>query len=181
MKAIIDAASEAHRAMHDMVQDPNQRRVFQAGQVQIMGPGNERLSENPINRIRSDAKTYLKPLVSPQQYLRYEQEAQRRAEFEHAAAVDLVVGMLDEKLVLSDDQRTKLHEKLMEQWKQLDLHWIENYVNNTQYVPPVPEGVLRDVLSSEQRAAWKAFQEVQFTLHFHNGQAGPGLGEEWIR
>lgn len=179
MKAIVAAATEAYEATGDMIAEDPQR--IQAGQVQIRGPNNELLNENPFHRIRRDAREYLKPLVSNEQYARYQTEADQRDKFERSAAVAMVVGMIDEKIALTDEQRPQTTDLLMEKWKDIDLQSIQNYVYNPQYVPQLPSGTIETVLTKRQWKAWESYTQVNFGMNFNLGNNPVGLSdEEWI-
>ncbi|KAA5540414.1 hypothetical protein FYK55_20585 [Roseiconus nitratireducens] len=178
MEKIIDAAGKAFDQMGDLVQDPNQQ-FFVAGQIHVFGPGNERLSQNPILRVRRDAAEYLKPVVSKEQYERYQAEYQAREEFERGVAIQIVIDLIDRRVMLTEKQRTELFKQLMDSWTNVDLLWVQNYAHNPQYAPTVPGGPIAKVLTPKQQKVWKSFNQVQMSASV--GTSEQQLQEEWLK
>ena len=178
MSAIVEAATRAYQKMADLINEPNQQ-FFVGNKIRIMGPANEQLKENPYTRIRRDVKQYLKPLVSTKQFQQYEAEAKARDDFERTAAIQIVVGIIDSKLVLTEDQQTQLQDQLMKGWKNIDIDWLKRYLFNPQYLPQVPDKIVTDILTPPQRKSWETFQKTQMSMHL-GMQQNAGIREEWI-
>ncbi|TWT56054.1 hypothetical protein CA85_46460 [Allorhodopirellula solitaria] len=181
MKEIIAAATQAYQATGDIVREPNQQ-FFAANAVRMMGPGNEQLNENPYDRIRSDAAKYLKPIISKEQYARYETESQQRSDFERAAVVGIIVGLVDDKIPMTDPQREQMAEMLMQDvdHRGYDLQSIQVYLNNSQYLPRLPGEVVREVFNEKQAEAWNSQNSnVSFAARF-NADQQMSIDEEWI-
>jgi hypothetical protein len=181
MKDIIAAVKTAYQATGDMDDDPNNIN-FQAGQVRIMGPGNEQLNENPYRRVRRDAKNHLKEPLSDEQYAKYLLEVKQRDDFERGAAIEIVVGLIDDKLPLTGPQRNELVQGLLDKWNDVDLQSVQNYVYNPEYVPQLPPGVIDKVLTKKQMSTWRTLNVMNISFHvgFNNGQ-NMTLDEEWIK
>lgn len=140
------------------------------------------MSVNPYHRVREDMAKLLEPLVSPEQYAKYVEEARLRDEYERDAAVGIVLGMIDAKLALSADQRKAIYEKLMEEWKDIDLQWLQNYRNNPQYMPQMPDELISPVLTERQKELWIAATLQKVTMYANLGQGNPaGFTEEWLK
>ena len=181
MTKIVAAAKEAHLAMASLVKPQNAVQAIRA-QVMFMGPQGERMSINPYHRVREDMAKLLEPLVSPEQYAKYVEEARLRDEYERDAAVGIVLGMIDAKLALSADQRKAIYEKLMEEWKDIDLQWLQNYRNNPQYMPQMPDELISPVLTERQKELWIAATLQKVTMYANLGQGNPaGFTEEWLK
>jgi len=181
MKAIIEAATRSYQGTGNLVQEEG-NRLFDNNGFRVMGPNNEQLNEHPLRRIRSDALEYLPPIVSKDQFAIYKIEADLRDEFERSAAIEMIIGMVDEKLALTDEQRVKLNEGLMKEWKDVDLQSIQTYLYNPEYVPQLPAGTINKVFTKKQLEAWKSFNQTNFGVQFNQGQDGMGIeGEDWIK
>lgn len=181
MEAIVEAAAQSYEKTGDMVGD-NENRAFNNADFRIVGPNNEQLNTDPFKRIRSDARNYLQPLVSQEQYARYEMEADQRDAFEQGAAIEIIVGMIDHKLVLTEDQRTNLTEVLMEKWKNIHLQAIQTYLHNPGYVPQLPSKTIDKVVTAQQLKIWQTLQQVTFSSQFTFGTDGMALeGEDWLK
>ncbi len=181
MTTIVAAATKAYEATGDMIRAPNQPRVAD-NQVRIMGPGNEQLDENPYHRIRRDAAKYLQPLVSKEQYDRYQTESKQRDEFERGAVVGMIIGLIDDKIAMTEQQRAEMTELMMHEDGGLDLQSMQVYMYNPQYVPKLPVKVANKVFDKKQLTAWKSLNSVQmsFSTSFNNGQE-LSFDEEWIQ
>ncbi len=184
MKQIVWAATKAYLATGNLVQDENNnvRRFNNNNGVQLRGPNNELLSENPYGRVRRDALKYLKPILSQPQYETYVEEAKERDRFERATAIGLAIDMLDEKVGLTETQQSALTQTLMKDWQAIDLQWILNYVQNQQYLPPMPKDSLKKVLTPKQQKALDSFQQISISFGWGNQFGGEvKLDEEWIK
>ncbi len=181
MKDIIAAVKTAYQTTGEMDDDPNNIN-FQAGQVRIMGPGNEQLNENPYRRVRRDAKNHLKEQLSDEQYAKYLVEAKQRDDFERGAAIEIVVGLIDDKIPLAEPERSELVRELLDKWDDVDLQSVQNYVYNPEYMPQLPPGVIDKVLTKKQLATWRTLNVTNISFHigFNNGQ-NLTLDEEWIQ
>lgn len=182
MTAIVEAARLAYWGMNDLVQSQNARRVVRNANlmINVVGPNSERLTENPFVRIRDDAAKYLKPILKDDQYERYVKESGDRSRFERQAAIDIAVGLVDDKLVLSDQQRGQLTEKLLETWKTVDVQQMQMYLYNPQYAPSIDTASMDAVLTKKQMTAWRAQSTTNFSIHLGH-EPDSGLGEDWLK
>jgi len=181
MTKIVAAAKEAHQAMASLVKPQNAAQAMRA-HAMFMGPQGERMSINPYHRVREDVAKLLEPLVSPEQHAKYVEEARLRDEYERDAAVGIVLDMVDAKLALSADQRKEIYGKLMEEWKDIDLQWLQNYRNNPQYMPQMPDELISPVLTEKQKELWIAATLQKVTMYANLGQGNPaGFTEEWLK
>lgn len=183
MNEIVAAAEQAFAKMSDIVQDDNNRviRVNQGMmQVLVMGPNSERLTQNPYSRIRKDAAQYLQPILDKQQYAKYVEEAKQRDLFERESAVGIGVTLIDDKLCLQDEQRTKLFDQLLQKWTHIDILQMQMYLYNPQYIPSIDNRVLLSVLTESQMEAWRSYSATTMYIHIGHQQEA-GLGEEWIK
>lgn len=183
MDKIVAAAKEAHKAMASVVTPQGAAMAFRAGgMMMFMGPQGERMTVNPYHRVREDVAKLLEPLVSPEQYTKYVEEARLRDEYERDAAIGIVLDMIDSRLVLSEDQRKEIGQKLMNDWKEVDLQWLQNYRNNPQYMPQMPDELISPTLTAAQKKLWTAATMQKVTMYANLGQSNAfGFAEEWLK
>ena len=181
MEKIVVEAKIAYAGMARMV-NPRGRRVIRAGQISFCGPNQEVLSENPFTRVRNDAAGYLKPLVSEEQYQRYIDESKQRDEFERGAAIDVAIDLLDEKLMLTESQRADLFKKLMANWLAVDVQWMQNYIQNPNFMPELPTNLIDPVLSPEQKSRWRSANQMRVHMQVSIQDHQPdGFDESWLQ
>ncbi|MCM2371950.1 hypothetical protein [Aporhodopirellula aestuarii] len=183
MKEIVKAATVAYQATGDMVKDAGGAQIqIRANEIQVRGPRNEHLSVNPYARVRDDARAFLKPILSEQQFDTYVKEADARDHFERATVVGIAIGMLDAKVGLSETQYAELTDLMMEGWTAIDLQSMMSYMHNEQYLPPIPSEMLKKVLSAKQKKVVDSTQQINLTVHFGNQfGANADFDEEWIK
>lgn len=178
MTAIVAAAQQAYQGMGNMVTENG--RVVQVNNARVRGPNNESLTQNPYTRVRNDAAKFLGPILRKEQLERYLEESKLRDEFERQAAIDIAVGLIDDKLILTDEQREQLTEELIKNWKGVDIQQMQMYLYNPQYVPQVHIASLSKVLTQSQLKVWKSFNSTNFSVHIGH-QGNTGLNEDWIK
>lgn len=182
MSTIVKAANKAFLKMNEIVQDQNGIRVVHNvnAAVNVRGPNQERLTENPYVRIRDDAAKYLKPLLKKNQFENYLKESDARQQFERTVAIEIAVDLVDEKVILSDQQRKRLAEKLDTNWKSVDVQQMQMYLQNPQYVPALYFVALDAIFTKKQMVAWGSMKSTHFSLYIGNAPDS-GLGEDWIK
>lgn len=169
---IAAAVEESLEAMSDIVGAPQGPFGRVGGRVVMARAANgQELKENPSTRIRRDLAETIRPLLSEQQFADYETELEKRDQFRREAAVSMAVELLDRHLALTDDQRLRITERLLEKWQGAENLSMQTYVNNPQYVPPVPEVVVQPELDDAQMRAWKSLNKVQFPIQLSNNRA----------
>ncbi|EMI57879.1 hypothetical protein [Rhodopirellula sallentina] len=183
MKEIVHAAKAAYMECSDLVADGPMNAQGRANKGWILrGPNNEQLKENPYLRVRRDAHTYLKPILSPAQYQSYIEEAAERDRFERETAIGLAIGMLDDRIGLTQTQYDELTKVLLKEWKEIDLQWIFHYTNNNEYMPPIPKPSLNKVLTKKQQKMLESIQNIRIMFGWNNGfGANIALKEEWLK
>jgi hypothetical protein len=98
-----------------------------------------------------DAKKYL----TPEQVAIYEGEMIKRLENRKRASVLNVVARLDEELVLTAEQRTKLAAELTEKWKAAESQQLEIFLYGNNYFPNIPEQFITSSLTDKQKEVWR--------------------------
>lgn len=181
MSAIIAAATQAYNATGDMLSDPNQQLVV-GNHTRFLGPGNEQLNQNPYKRIRRDAEVYLQPLVTEDQFVRYQTESKHRDQFERKAVVGLYVGLINAQLAMTEQQQSDMEALLMGEDDNPDLESIQVYIHNPQFLPKLPAHVAEKVFTKKQLAAWKSVNAQQISFSASVGNIPEmSIAEEWIK
>lgn len=176
-RKIAAAAEECLQGMNDIV-GAKRNNPFGGdlggggGAVVVMAANGQQLNENPFTRIRRDLREAVRPLLSEQQFEEYVTEAEKRERFQREAVVGITIELIDRHLVLSDDQRAKVMERLLENWQGAENLAIETYVHNPQYVPPVPEALVQRELNDAQLRVWKSLSKAQFPFQLPDGLQG---------
>jgi len=170
MKPIVAEAKKAHQAMADIVirQDAAGDDFYTKNKVIFSGPNDEVMVVNPFKRIRDDVAKLLKPLVTEEQYAKFAEESRLREEYERETAVQFLLNLLDLKLVLSLEQRKRLHEKLMAQWQDLDLHTLDSSIMNQDGFPPAPDHLIIPELNASQQKLLNA--QTRDSTHVYIGE-----------
>ncbi|MEP3932468.1 hypothetical protein, partial [Rhodopirellula bahusiensis] len=174
-KAIIESAQEAFNEMGDL----RLQNMAQSPRLRFHGVNGETLKSNPIRRVRKDTMDFLPLLVTEKQFQKYKQESSQRDRIESEAAADYLVALLNSKLILTKVQQRKLRTAFLDDWTELDVEWINNYVNNPNFLPIIPSNLLRKVLTTDQQAAWSSLQQVSMGVMI--GQNSERfLVKEWL-
>lgn len=167
-KKIAAAAAECIEAMNDIAvaNQAEQGGAFAGGrEIIAVTASGVQLTENPTERIQQEMTKALRPIVSAEQHAAYVEETEQRDRFNREAAVAVAVVLLDRQLMLSDQQRSKLTSRLLDQWKEAESIPIQMYVSNPQYFPELPEVVVQSELDAAQLAVWRSLNKTRFPLY----------------
>ncbi|MDB5392037.1 MAG: hypothetical protein JWM11_7683 [Planctomycetaceae bacterium] len=97
--------------------------------------------------------------LSPEQVALYESELTRRLENRKRTSILNVVARLDDELILTTEQRTKLTEELTAKWKTADTQQMEIFLYSEHYFPNVPEQFVTSILNEKQKEVWRGIQK----------------------
>lgn len=182
MAAMVKEAESIIGVMSDIVRVPGQVGMRGGVAIVFRGPNQEQLVGNPYHRVRKEMAIFVKPRLTPQQYDLYLEESTQRDEFEREVAIDIAVEMIDTKLVLTSEQRAEITQKLLQGWQQVDFQWMQSYLNNPQYLPTMPSGLIESILTPTQINLWNSVNRTRVILHASVVNANSfGLDEEWIK
>ena len=70
------------------------------------------------------------------------------------------MAKLDQSLILSADQRTKLTDSLLSHWNELWALGFQNYHFENEYMPMIPDSLISPFLNDDQKKVWVGFQKV---------------------
>lgn len=177
LKMVVESAEQAFEEMNDLVAPQNQ--VIRVAQVHYRGVNGVSFKGDPVKRVRQDAEEYLPLILTEAQHQKYTRESSQRQRAEQEAAADCLVHLVHSKVFLREHQRKKLRDVFLEEWESLDINWVWNYLNNPQFVPIIPSGLLRETLTTEQKAAWSSFQQVSMSVMVSGSQIS--LDEDWLQ
>lgn len=99
--------------------------------------------------------------LSPDQANAYHNELKFRVAARKEAGVLRLIAQIDEILLLSPDQRTKLREILTSQWNDT---WNQRPFLAGDYLPTLPDTDVRAILSEDQRSIWRSVPKVSVRL-----------------
>jgi hypothetical protein len=138
----------------------------------VMVNGVQKLNPEPLDpkkRMREFLTTTIKEKHSEAIVQKYTEELTKRTEFEKQTAVENMVAMLDQELMLDAPQREKLTESLAANW---DANWVpqlQYLQHGMSYFPAVPDKVILPVLNKTQKTAWKASKSGRQNHFFFHG------------
>lgn len=118
------------------------------------------LSVNERATVRAEVKELVDTKLRPEQAARYLDEITKRDKRFQQATVQFFVARIDEKLRLTEQQRTKLQKALEDNWREQYGQTVEVLMNNPQYVPQVSSGSLMAILDDYQKDVWRTLQKV---------------------
>ena len=119
---------------------------------------------DPTELLHEALAKVLGETLQAEQQTAYVSELAKRKAYRQHVAVDNVVAMIDERLVLATDQREKLTQSLVENWQPRWVQSIEMLINNNQYLPSIPDQFVVPALNESQRKVWRAAQKQNASL-----------------
>lgn len=159
---------------------PQQREQVAVAAVESIGVFMKKLSKNKNRRARgggfingqaalsvdqrATVQAEIKKLVDtnlrPEQAAQYLDEITKREKRFQQATVQFFVARIDEKLRLTEEQRTKLQKALEDNWRDQYGQTVEVLMMNPQYVPQVSSGSLMAILDDYQKDVWRTLQRI---------------------
>ncbi len=118
---------------------------------------------DPRRLIPEAMSKFVNERLSPEQAARYRAESDAKAEFSRKVALANIVANIDEELMLSPDQRTRLTQAIDSNWKPAWYGSNQAYLNGNQMVPNIPDAVIVPILEPIQKRAWDKKQKTQTT------------------
>lgn len=130
---------------------------------------------DPHKLIEDELARAMGPLLSPVQQARYKEEIEKRAASRKQFIIDNLVAKLDQDLVLSAEQRTRLVEALSTNWKDAWGQAFGMLIRNNNFFPDIPDHVIVPILTDHQREVWGEIpirQNPSVVTSFARGIAG---------
>jgi len=110
---------------------------------------------DPRKLVEQELARVMSPLLSHDQESRYKAELEKRAASRKQVVIDNLVAKLDQDLVLSADQRTRLVESLSTNWKDAWGQSFEMLMNIDSFFPNIPDQIVAPILTDNQKEVWR--------------------------
>ncbi len=128
---------------------------------------------DPRKLLEQQLAIILKDKLKPDQLQQYRQECDKRAASRKRAVVNYIVANMDEKLILTAQQRQKLIvgglENYQDGWSQSMHYWM----SNPQFIPRLSDASVIPVLNKTQKTVWrqtpKQHHGMFWGANFHQG------------
>lgn len=159
--AAIESLADLKKALKD--------QNWQDGVVWINATDDQR--SDPTDPIRQKIFEVLKRELPAEKFSVVEKEWQHRQEYERAATVAAAIFVIDERIRLEQKQQDAIGKAISENWENRFGTWRMLAQYNWEYLPNVPDKLIKPHLSEEQVEAWNAAPKHM---------VGIGLGEEMI-
>jgi len=161
------AAIAAGKAwLHDFVRDYVKNQGQAAQGVVFLGGMRRNANADPRRSIEEGVAAAVKKIVTAEQYAAYEAELAHRRDFYKQAAVENLVAMIDQRLLLSAKQRKAIAKSLTSNWDDVWAPQIESLTHMGNYLPAIPDERVTPHLSDQQITLWQGIQKVSFGHHF---------------
>ncbi|MEO8497555.1 MAG: hypothetical protein ABI614_21005 [Planctomycetota bacterium] len=153
--------------------------VTQNGMMQGVFRGGTPTVPDPTDLIHQALAQVLGETLQPEQRAAYDGEMAQRKSFRKRVAIDCVIAIIDERLVLAVEQRQKLAEALDKNWQPGWVQSLEVMVNNNQYLPSIPDQFVVPVLNEIQKRVWLSDRKQNFATWggFAWGQQGGAVDD----
>ena len=138
----------------------------------IFGAPGRPVVQQPISvkRVHQSLAEFIDDLLNTEQQKAYELEKRKREEFRSGATADVLVEVLHQRLMFSEDQRHKIRQQLIPWVTGKDIYTQYYLMGNNQY-PDIPTQLLRPILSDDQMKTYNALQRFTITVdNFNDGQ-----------
>lgn len=119
---------------------------------------------DPTNLLHKSLGNVLSNTLDGAQTKRYDEEMAQRNAVRKRVAVQNVVVIIDDHLVLTLDQRKELTALLDKNWQASWVQSIEMLLNNNQYLPSIPDRFVTPVLKETQKKVWRAAQKQNYMV-----------------
>ena len=141
------------------------------------GAARNRNQTTAAQTVRAALAKAMKETVSPEQFARYNEEADHRQAHIREAAILGTVARLDGLLSLSAAQREKIVDSLRKNWQNDWEQWQMMYRYGQQYFPQVPDPQIVPHLDEDQRTVWRSVQKIN--VSFWGGEGRPEANDKW--
>lgn len=116
----------------------------------------ERVALDPRRQIREGLAGLVEKHCSGEAADRYRQEVARREEARKRLAARNIVVRLDERFILTPDQRQKIEGSLIEHWNDIECSSLRLLISNNRQMSQIPDAYVTPFLYETQKAAWQA-------------------------
>jgi hypothetical protein len=129
---------------------------------------------DPRETLSAELEKALQKTLTPEQAAAYKKERDLRTAAQKRAVVKTLIAMMDRPLVLSAEQRDKIHEVLEKNWNDSWYTYVVRFGGN--YYPAMPDAKILPILNDNQKTIWNGIQKANVFYGFH-GLGIRDLGE----
>lgn len=154
--------------------DPQQQQMWlQAGQV--FQVGGRVTAPNPRNDIRAAMQKLAADSLPKEKLAAFTNEFKRREDFYRDATIDNMITCLDDRVILSPQQRTDIADALTKHWQEIAKPQLEAFQFGGSMSPAVPTSQILPFLTPAQKAMLEKLNTNSTTFFgggFFGNQAG---------
>jgi hypothetical protein len=176
-KPFVDVARAAKAdlrvPLREYVTAMNAPRIIMNGRVQPVQPHSG--TDDPRQAIENLLTPLAEAKLGAEKARLYRRECEKRAEVRKKAAVMNLVAGLDERLVLSAQQRAKLVESFSKNYDDAWEQFFEVYGGFNNFFPSIPDASIVPLLDEKQKSVWQETSHVSgrvFGMVFRGNQFG---------
>ena len=138
---------------------------------------------DPRKVIHTAIEKAAKAQLSPEQFDRFQRESAKKTRDRREAILLSIIVKLDRLLVLTPEQRTRLHGTLEANWDDQVYPPIDLLAAYDAWFPMIPDAQLTPVLNAIQRKVWQDAQKINFNSirianGFNHGMPNSGMRDE---
>ena len=159
-------------------QDPNQRQMMLQGGNGIWFGGQAPNRDDPRKSIQTGVAKVISDTLPKEKQDKFKEECRKREEFVRLTTVDNLVARVDEKVILSADQRNKVSDALIKHWDDSSPPQLEAFAISSTIWPGIPDQWVLPELTESQRAVISRINRTSGRVFF--GGMGFGMGGEVI-
>jgi len=119
---------------------------------------------DPNELLHQTLAKVLQETLRPEQQTAYDAELVERKAYCKRVALENVVAIIDEHLVLTIDQRRQLTESLDKNWQPSWVQSLEMLLNNNRYLPSIPDQFVVSTLNETQKQVWRSTQKQNYMV-----------------
>lgn len=148
---------------------------FQNGIVMFVGEVGGNRQNDPISQLQTDVAKAIEAILPEEKRAQFHEEVRHRNEFRQNASAANLTALIDERLLLSGEQRTAIEDSLTKAAGSNELPPIDTMMHMGAYLPAMPEEAVTRHLDPGQRKLWGQIQKINFGVSFE-GNHNPITG-----
>jgi hypothetical protein len=129
---------------------------------------------DPRETLSAELEKALQKTLTPEQAAAYKKERDLRNAAQRRAVVKTLIVMMDRQLVLSAEQRDKIHEVLTKNWNDSWYTYVVRFGGN--YFPAMPDAKILPILNDDQKTIWNGIGKANIFFGFYGLNMG-NVGE----
>ena len=129
---------------------------------------------DPRETLSAELEKALQKTLTAEQTAAYKKERNLRTAAQRRAVVKSLIVMMDRSLVLSAEQRDKIHEVLEKNWNDSWYTYVVRFGGN--YFPAMPDAKILPILNENQKTIWHGIGKANIMFGFHGLNMG-NVGE----